>query len=69
MDVVIFDMGGMWGMATPSLDERRAAPFNIVLDKVWRIWPADELPGDLWESAKAFFLALCDDDETESEAA
>lgn len=66
MDIVIFDMGGFWGMATPSLSERQRAPFNIVLDKVWRIWPADGLPADLWEAAKATFLSLCDD---EAEAA
>lgn len=66
MDLVIFDMGGAWGMATPTLTERRAAPFNIVLGRVWRIWPADGLPADLWEAAKTFFLDLCEDAESEA---
>lgn len=73
MDIVIINMGDLWGIATPDDLERAMPPLSIIGDwSTWRIWRESGLPDVMWEAAKVFYIRLAgafDELDAESVAA
>lgn len=60
MDLVIIDMGGDWGFATPNHIEQEVPPLLTIQGAflTYRMWHAAGVNEAQWEAAKAFFVNL-----------